>query len=250
MRSGIMAHPRPLRLVSVPVAATVLALLPSGAAGALIEPTVPEPVAIYVATDLIPRLDDLYGPAAKEGSGIDFTEAKAGTVRRVLSFTVDYLAGEETENPTELSNSWVTQVALAENEIAGLATIWINPERDEPELATFSLGPDLATALAGAPADTLLVRDDRNLAWFATDGSSLIPLVEGSSGVTSPVSLIDYQRQLSAAVPVPAEPGDQGVIFAGIVLGLVVLALAVFVLLPERRRRTTADEATAPASDD
>ena len=250
MRSGTTAFPRSMRLVSALAAAAVLAVLPAGAAHALTEPTVPEPVATYVAADLLPRLQDLYGPGKKEGSGTDFTQAKVGTVHRVLSFTADYLSGDETENPTELTNTWVTQVTLAENEIAGLATVWINPESDEPELATFTIGPDLATALAGAPAGTLLVRDDQKLAWFATDGTTLTPLVEGGSGVTSPVSLLDYQKTLSAAEPVTAEPVNQGVILAAVVLGIVVLALAVFILLPERRRRKAGGESPPPASDD
>lgn len=243
MRTGIIAFPRALRLASALAAAAALAIAPAVTANALTEPTVPEPVVTYLASGLIPRLDDLYGPGERKGTGMDFSQAKVGTVHRVLGFTADYLGGTPTDVPTELTNTWVAPVTLGEDRIAGVATIWINPGTGEPELADFTIGPELAAALAAAPPETLLVRDDERLAWFATDGTTLTPLVPGGSGVTEAVSFADYQKTVDAA-PQPVTAIDHGLVIAAVVLGIVVLALVVFVLLPVRRRGTgsTSDE--------
>jgi multisubunit Na+/H+ antiporter MnhC subunit len=240
---------RPLRLIPSLAATVLLILVPVSAASALVEPKLPEPVATYVAGALIPRLGDLYGPGAEEGTGTDFSQAKVGAVHRVLSFTADFLGGQKTDTPTELTNTWVAPVSVAEGEIAGLATVWINPASSEPELATFTVGADLPAALAAAPAETLLVRDDQRLAWFATDGTTLTPLVSGSSGITKPITIADYQKAVDAAAPALEEPVNHGLILAAVVLGIVVLVLAVFILLPDRRRRRAAAAASASPSD-
>ena len=108
-------------------------------------------------------------------------------------------------------------------------------------ISDFSSGPALATALATAPAGTLIIRDDSRSAWFATDGSILTPLVSGSSGVSAATTPADYQRQFLLVAPVTAEPAaNRGLLIAVFVLGIVVVLLAVFVLLPVGRRRVRA----------
>jgi len=207
------------------------------AAFALDEPTVPEPVAQYFATGLIPRVEKLYGPGKDAGSGIAFDDStKVGGIHRVYSFSASFLAGTKTDAPTELTNTWVAPVAVKDQPI-GLATVWINPESDDPELADLDLGPGLVNALAKAPAATVLVRDDLHSAWFASDGTTITPLVTGTSGVAVPTTIAAYQRSLPAA-PKPAEGGaPSGLLVAGLVLGGVVILLVIFVLLPLRRRR-------------
>jgi len=235
MRTG-STFPRAMRFASALLAAAALVVVPTVAASALTEPSLPEPVASYLATGLVPRLEDLYGPGERKGSGIDFDGAVVGTARRVLSFTSEYLAGRRTATPTELSNTWVAPVTIGD-QVAGLATVWINPADDEPELAAFTLGPELPAALAGAPAGTLLLRDDARHAWFATDGTTLTPLVRGESGVSKPVSFDEYRKRADAGASAPAAaPTNHGLVLAAAVLGVVLLALVVFVILPVRRR--------------
>jgi hypothetical protein len=216
----------------------------SSAASALDEPRVPENVGQYFATGLIPRLVDLFG--AKAGTEVVFdTTAKVGGIHRVLSFTKTFLFGAKTDEPTQITNTWVAPVTAADGKVAGVATVWINPASDQPELADFSSGPSLATALATAPQGTLLIRDDTHSAWFATDGTALTPLVSGTSGVSAATTPVAYQRQLTLAAPVQADPGaNRGLLIAVLVLGIVVVVLAIFVLLPDRRRRARGKDAS------
>jgi hypothetical protein len=225
------------RAVAVVVLAAAAVFASSSAASALDEPRVPENVGQYFATGLIPRLVDLFG--AKAGTEVVFdTTAKVGGIHRVLSFTKTFLFGAKTDEPTQITNTWVAPVTAADGKVAGVATVWINPASDQPELADFSSGPSLATALATAPQGTLLIRDDTHSAWFATDGTALTPLVSGTSGVSAATTPVAYQRQLTLAAPVQADPGaNRGLLIAVLVLGIVVVVLAIFVLLPDRRRR-------------
>lgn len=206
----------------------------------LVEPTVPEPVATYFASGLVPRLADLYGPGKQKGSGIDFgSTTKVGDIHRVFSWTTAFLAGKKTGSPTELTNDWIAPVSVKDRSV-GLATVWINPSSDDPELANFDLGPGLVTALAAAPKGDVLVRDSIHSAWFATDGTTLVPLVSGTSGIATTTTIDAYQKSLPQAVPpapVTSSPVNQSLINAGIVLFVVVALLALFVLLPDRRRR-------------
>ncbi|MCU1557387.1 MAG: hypothetical protein JWN09_1382 [Microbacteriaceae bacterium] len=229
------------------VAALALALALAGlggthAAQALDEPKIPEQVSAYFASGLVPRLADLYG-------GIDFdATTKVGGIRRVLSWTGDFLAGKNTATPTELTNGWNAPVTINQTTVVGLATVWINPSNDLPELADFAAGPALAAALAAAPVGTLIVRDDAHSAWFATDGTTITPLVAGTSGVTFPTTPAKYQKTMGAPTPDAVAP-NQGLLVAGIVLGIVVVILAVFILLPVRRRRHAAVEPPADVED-
>ena len=215
----------------------------ASAASALDEPRVPENVGQYFASGLVPRLVDLFG--AKAGAEVVFdSSAKVGAIHRVLSWTTGYLSGAKTGEPTQITNNWVAPISSADGTVAGVATVWINPASSQPELADFSQGRALATALATAPTGTLLIRDDSRSAWFATDGTTLTPLVSGSSGIVTATTPDAYQRQftLTSSASVESAP-NRGLLIAVLVLGVVVVLLAVFVLLPDRRRRASADGA-------
>lgn len=231
------------------VSLALVSLLAAGPAMAADQPKVPQQVAAYFADGLIPRLIDLYGAGNGVTTGIDFdATTTVGGVSRVLEWTPDFLAGKSTDNPTQLTNNWVAPVSLR-GEVIGLATVWINPADDLPELATFN-PPELARLLASAPAKSLLVQDEQHSAWFAIDGDVLTPLVAGNSGVTSVTTPDAYQRTISDITESEQSGGaPSGVVVAGIVLGAVIVALIVFVLLPDRRRKKdTADAAPEPAA--
>lgn len=194
------------------------------------ESPVPQQVAEYFATGLVPRLTDLYG-AAKVGPKSD-----VGAITRVSVWTDEFLAGGSSESPTRLTNDWVAAVSDAEKPI-GVATVWINPATDKPELADFDLNAGHVSALAAAPKGSVLVYDQAHAAWFSLVGTVLTPLVPGTSGVTAVTTPELAQATLASAAPPAAEsPGvNRGLVIAGIVLGVVVLLLGAFVLLPARR---------------
>ena len=229
-------------LAGAPVA---LAATPTPSrAPTVVEPAVPEPVADYVASGLIPRVTDLFGPGKGAGSGIDFDASTAtGEVHRVFAWTHAYLDGHAGGSPVQLTNRWTVPVSV-KKQVVGLATIWINPASDAPELADFDLGPALAAALATAPKGYVLVHDTMNSAWFATDGTRLVPLVSGRSGLATATTVSAYQKRIPHAEPAsPAPTGNQGLLIAAAVLGVVIVLLAIFVFLPIRRRTRDADAA-------
>jgi hypothetical protein len=203
----------------------------------VVEPTVPEPVADYVASGLLARVESLYGPGKGAGSGIAFDASTAtGDVHRVFAWTRAYLDGRSDGSPVQLTNQWIVPVSVKKQAV-GLATVWINPASDAPELAEFDLGPALATALATAPKGYVLVHDTTNSAWFATDGVRLAPLVSGRSGLATATTVSAYQARIPHSAPEVAPPaGNQGLLIAGGVLAVVIALLAVFVFLPIRRR--------------
>lgn len=236
--------------------ALLLALLGVAAASPALaaeQPKVPQQVADYFADGLIPRLIDLYGSGDGVTKGIDFdATTTVGAISRVLEWTPDFLAGKRTEVPTVLTNNWVAPVSVR-GAVIGLATVWINPALDAPELATFD-PPELASLLAAAPAESLLVHDPARKAWFAIDGDVLTPLVAGTSGATEVTTPDAYQRTISdVGAQDAASSGPPGVAVAALVLGIVIVALAVFVLLPVRGRSKDDDlddELEAEADDE
>ena len=187
------------------VGALLVALLcgvASAPALAAEQPRVPRQVADYFADDLIPRLVDLYGSGDGVNTGIDFdATATVGAISRVLEWTPDFLAGKRTDVATVLTNNWVAPVSVR-GAVIGLATVWINPALDAPELASFE-PPELASALAAAPAGSLLLQDPEHRAWFALDGDVLTPLVTGDSGVTDPTR--PRSRMSPTQVPLPLQ---------------------------------------------
>jgi len=223
----------------------------AGQAASAAEPPVPEDVAAYFATGLVPRLADLYGAGTGTDAAFDDT-TKVGTIHRLLAWTPDFLAGKKTDTPTELTNTWIAPVTAKSGTILGLAAVWINPGSSVVELADFSRGRALVDALGRAPKDTLLIDDAAQQAWFATDGTTLTPLVVGTSKTTGPLTPAEYQTILRANAAPAAPPQtatNPGLLIAGITLGAVVILLAVFILLPGRKRRNGPADADAPAAD-
>jgi hypothetical protein len=193
---------------------------------------VPEQVAGYFATGLVPRLIDLYG----SGAGTEDT-TKVGGISRVFVWSDGFLAGRKGGDPTTFTNDWVAPVTIGDKPF-GLATVWINPSTELPELAGVDLGSAVVTAVERAPEGSILVHDSRHSAWFALKDDVLTPLVPGTSGVSAATSPVAAQAVLAKAAPVGPRPGvNYGLLIAGGTLGMVVLALAGFVLLPDRRRR-------------
>lgn len=224
----------------------------------------PEEVADYVTAELVPRLADLYGPGADTGTGIDFDEATTviGPVSRVMVWTEEFRAGVDTDVPVELSNSWVaaiTKGAITEGATAdtaeadatqaepvqlGVATVWISPYTNEPELASFAPSDVLGPALAAAPEGSMLVYDAEHDGWYALAGRALTPLAQGGQAVSSaPIALADAKQTLWQQVETLPEPQpNYGFIIAGLTLAFVVVLLAIFVLVPDRRKSSLDSE--------
>ncbi|MEO7349242.1 MAG: hypothetical protein ABIW32_05210 [Terrimesophilobacter sp.] len=204
-------------------------------ASALDQPTTPQPVAEYFAEGLVPRLIDLYGAGDGITKGIDFdATTEVGKIERVREWTPDFLAGKVVDDPTRLTNNWVAPVRVR-GDVLGLATVWINPADDEPELATFDPA-ELARDLAAAPKDSWLIHDPARGAWFALTEDGLFPLLSGTSGVTEPLTVASYQRLIAAASPANVKVATSAVPVAALVLGIVVVLVAIFVILPVRRK--------------
>jgi hypothetical protein len=222
----------------VAIAFGIATLGGQSANAALVEPKVPEQVVAYFATGLIPRLTDLYGSKTTATITFDAT-TKVGGIRRLLSFTDDFLQGKTVEQPTELTNTWIAPITENGTTVLGLATVWINPGNDLPDLADFDPGPDLVAALATAPPGTLIIRDDPRSAFLATDGSTLTVLVSGTSGVVTPITPAAYQKLIGRAASRSVDDSgrNSGLLVAGSVLGVVVVLMLVVVLRPVRRRK-------------
>ncbi|MEO7147836.1 MAG: hypothetical protein ABIW81_05295 [Terrimesophilobacter sp.] len=226
------------------VALAVGGLVFAGPAVAADQPKVPQQVADYFADGLIPRLIDLYGAGDGVNKGIDFdATTSVGPISRVLEWTPDFLAGKPTKSPTRLTNTWVAPVSIREA-VIGLATVWINPANDLPELAAFD-PTGLAVRLAAAPPASLLVHDADRGTWFAIDGDVLTPLVLPDSAPLTATTPQAYQATITPVATVEPTSAPSGIVVASIVLGIVVIALAIFVLFPLRRGTTSKDAPTA-----
>ncbi|WP_349899678.1 hypothetical protein [Parafrigoribacterium soli] len=216
------------------------------------EPAVPEDVAGYFATGLVPRLADLYGSPGSTDPASTFDETtKVGAIDRLLAWTPEFLSGQKTDAPTQLTNTWIAPVTANQGTILGLAAVWINPGNNKVELADFSRGRALVDALARAPKDTRLIDDTVQHAWFATDGTTLTPLVVGSSGARAPLTPAEYQKILLAkATPAqtPQQATNPGLLLSSITLGAVVVLLAVFILLPGRGGKGTSTADAVPTT--
>lgn len=220
--------------IATVVVVLTLGFLGASPASADDSPKIPQEVADYFANGLIPRLIDLYGSGDGVTAGTDFdATTTVGGISRVFEWTPDFLAGKFTDEPTRLTNNWVAPVSVR-GEILGLATVWINPATDLPELSSFD-SPELARGLAAAPDTSRLVHDAARQAWFAVSGKSLTPLVAGTSRVTGTTTTDAYQLSIATRT-VPRPSGFSGVAISALVLGLVILGLAVFVLLPVGKR--------------
>ncbi|CAN5377803.1 hypothetical protein BH11ACT5_BH11ACT5_16650 [soil metagenome] len=237
-----------MRVPAALIAAAVLVGALSSPAQAS-EGSVPVEVAAFATAPdgLIASLADFFGPGA-DGPGIDFDDTtEIGAVDRVFTFSPDWLAGEKTDDPVVLANQWTAPVSVGGTPL-GVAVIWINPTTVRPQLADFVPDPSFATALADVPAEAWLVADQPRGAWLVLAPPSLTALVVGTSGLSGETPLSSYQRDVTAAEPVPVEAPNLGsaLSIATIVGVALIVVLALLVPLVWRRRKaraTDADEA-------
>lgn len=232
-------------VIGLTAAAFGLALGAAGAASASLG-SVPAEVTAYVTTGpMVARLNDVYGPNASGTAGIKFDDTtKPGPISRVYEWTADRLANRPTDHPVQLTNNWVVPITIGGKSV-GLATIWINPQTVDAELADFTPSAQLGTALTSVPATAALVRDTTTGAWLALADGTVTPLVAGTSGLTGPVPV----DSLKLSPPHPASPATEpntGLALAIGLVGLVVIVILVALLLPRARRTRTAADAVVP----
>ena len=238
LRSLVSALVLSALLASVPAAVLLgVAAEPAAAASASLG-SVPADVTAYVSGGgLVARLNNVYGPNASGTQGISFdATTKAGPISRVYEWTAGRLANLVTDHPVQLTNNWVVPITIGDKSV-GLATIWINPQTVQPELAEFTPDAALGTALTTVPATAALVRDTSTGAWLALDGSTVTPLVAGRSGLTTPAPVASLTLSTSPATPAPAasEPHTGLALAIGLV-GLIVVVIVVALLVPRGRR--------------
>jgi hypothetical protein len=231
--------------------------LAAGSSAAADEPSrVPEEVAEYFSSALIPRLGDLYGPGVGGEAGIDFDDSTTiGPITRVMVWTEDFRAGVDTDLAVELSNTWVAPItsteaadeaatdAVAPSEAPaevvqlGLATVWISPYSNVPELANFVPSDAIGLAIANAPEGSMLVHDEEQDAWYALAGDQLTPLAQGGEAISGPAIPLNTAQQTlwQELQTLPQSGANNGFVVAGLTLAFVVVLLAIFVLVPERR---------------
>lgn len=234
-------RPRVARLtagVTVALAALLTVSLSAGSAAAS-QGSVPGEVTRYAeaADGLIAQLDDLFGVAAS-GQGIAFGDTTTvGAINRAWVFTAGYLAGDDPETAVELANLWSAPILIDEQPV-GLATIWINPATDAPDLADFVVSASAASALSAVPDDAQLVFDAGRGAWFSLVVGKLVALIPGTSGVVGSTTLGAYQ-EIAASGP-PAVPQDMSGLIAGVlaagVAGLGVIGILLIPMLAARLR--------------
>ena len=216
------------------LAAFALALVGAPAATAS-QGSVPAEVSAYAAdpNGLVSRLDDLFG-IGSGGAGIDFNETTAvGQLNRVFTFTEAFVAGVATDTPVERQNLWTAPITVNDDTI-GLAIIWINPASVAPELADFVRDPDLARALADVPADSYVVRDEQRAAWFTLGADELTPLVAGTSGLSGPVPLDEFQRMMIDRTGEPVDaPENSSLITPVAVIIVAFVGVVVILLVPQ-----------------
>ena len=212
------------------VALSLSAASPAAAAG------VPGEVTTYIANDLVDDLNEFYGPG-QDGAGLLFTDSTTTSPAvRVLGLTAATVA----DPGVRRLNRWVTVIAIDEA-IVGVATISIEPLSSAPQLDLYLDSPQFGTVIAALPEGAQLVNDPEREAWFSLEGDMLTPLVAGSSGVTTPITLATYRASLPTATAMDAAPTPptppSALIIVGLVLALVVLLLAVEAFFPFWRRR-------------
>ena len=224
------------RIAAAALAALALSLgvaLPASAAG------VPGVITTYIANDLIDDLNEFYGPG-QQGAGLLFTNSTTTTAPdRVLGFTP---AG--TDPAVRRLNRWVTVIEIDES-IVGVATISIEPLSNEPQLDLYLASPDFGTVIAALPDGAQLVNDAEREAWFSLEGETLTPLVAGTSGVSEPIALDAYLPTTPTDAAAAPSTAPDGLMIAGLILVLIVLALAVERFFPFWRRRAAAAQEDA-----
>jgi hypothetical protein len=235
-------------VIGLAAGALGLAVPPASAASASLG-SVPAEVSAYVASGaMVARLNDVYGPNASGTAGIKFDDTtKAGPISRVYEWTAERLANRPTTHPVQLTNNWVVPITIAGTSV-GLATIWINPQTVDPELAEFSPSAALGTAMATVPATAALVRDPATGAWLALADGKVTPLVAGKSGISSPVPVSSLKLSPASAAPVATTEPNTGLALAIGIVALIVIVIVVALLLPRRRRTAKKDPKVAAAN--
>ncbi len=230
---------------------------PSAAAAAQPLGSVPSVVADYAADPegLLAQLEDLVGVGAG-GNGLDFgEEAKVGKLNRVFVWTEALLAGDLEAAPVQRTNEWTAPILLSDK-FVGMATIWINPQSEEPDLADFVQGASLGEAFDDIPAESFLVHDEATSSWFTLVGVGVSPVVQGSSAVSVPSSLAAFLASRDAAAPdaqIPDASVSQGTVNSVVTMSIAVLLIAALLIIPgriARWRRSAAPAAAAPALDE
>lgn len=211
------------------IALSLSAASPAAAAG------VPGEITTYIATDLIDDLNEFYGPG-QDGAGLLFTDdTTTGPAQRVFGLTPATVS----DPGVRRLNRWITVISIGE-QIVGVATVSVEPLTSTPQLDLYLASPEFGTVLAALPEGARLVNDDEREAWFSLEGETLTPLVAGSSGVATPITLATYRASLPTdsvdAAPAPPQ-SPSGLIIAGLVLVLIVLLLAVEAFFPFWRRK-------------
>jgi len=227
-----------------------LAAAPAGAASQSLG-SVPAVVSAYVSSGaMVARLNDVYGPNASGTAGIRFDDTtKAGPISRVYEWTAERLANHATDHPVQLTNNWVVPITIGGTSV-GLATIWINPQTVDAELAEFTPSAELGTALTTVPAAAALVRDPVTGAWLALEKGTVTALVAGKSGITKPVPVGSLKLSPAAAPPVASTEPNTGLALAIGIVSLVVIVILVVLLMPRRRRAENAPVAEAAIAAD
>ena len=232
-------------VIGLAAVALGLAVVPAGAASASLG-SVPAEVSAYVASGaMVGRLNDVYGPNASGTAGINFDDTtKAGPISRVYEWTAERLANRPTTHPVQLTNNWVVPITIAGKSV-GLATIWINPQSVDAELAEFSPSAALGTAMTTVPATAALVRDPATGAWLALADGKVTPLVAGKSGISGPVPVSSLKLAPTAAAPIVTTEPNTGLALAIGIVALIVIVIVVALLLPRRRGAKKAPDVVA-----
>ncbi|MES1212855.1 MAG: hypothetical protein ABUT11_04845, partial [Leifsonia sp.] len=217
-----------------------LAAVPAGAASMSLG-SVPAVVSAYVSSGaMVARLNDVYGPNASGTEGIKFDDTtKAGPISRVYEWTAQRLANHATDHPVQLTNNWVVPITIGGTSV-GLATIWINPQTVDAELAEFTPSAKLGTALTSVPATAALVRDPATGAWLALDHGTITALIAGKSGITKPIPVGSLKLSGTAPAPVTTTEPNTGLALAIGVVAVIVIVILVALLMPRRRRGPSA----------
>jgi hypothetical protein len=221
---------------------------PVGTASASLGSVPPEVTAYVTSGAMVARLNDVYGPNASGTAGIAFDDTtKPGPISRVYEWTADRLANHATDHPVQLTNNWVVPITIGGASV-GLATIWINPQSVDAELAEFTPSAALGTALTTVPATAALVRDRATGAWLALADGTVTPLVAGKSGLTKPVPVASLKLAPATSAPPTASEPNTGLSLAIGIVGLIVIVIVVALLLSRGRARKSPEAGDAAAT--
>lgn len=220
---------------------TALLLLTASPAAAT-DGSIPKVVNDYISADLADALNEFYGPGT-DGDGTLFDDSTTySATSRVWAWTPEFEAGIADQPSERRLNEWVTVVSVRQV-VIGVATVSIDPVTGGPQLASFLASPELAAAISGVGATSMLLRDVDREAWLAVEGDTVSPVVVGLSGLAAPTTVAAYRARIAVVQPgaqtALAQPvSADGVLIVGLAILLVVVLLAIEAFLPFWRRRT------------